>query len=123
MGPRHRDRPHDEHPVAEQRPGDPGGDGDAGQREESRPPGRTTSPPSQWPRGGVGHGRVTPDAAISSSTSGPILVMSPVPMVSTRSPGPASEATTLGASPKSGTYLAAPPGTASATSLPVTPGS
>ena len=50
----------------------------------------------------AGHGVAAPDAAISSSTSGPILVMSPAPMVSTRSPGAASAATTAGTSAKSG---------------------
>src|SRR5262249_37586864 len=51
----------------------------------------------------AGHGRPGPDepgsgggSAIAASTSGPIVVMSPAPIVSTRSPGAASAATTLG---------------------------
>ena len=49
--------------------------------------------------------------------------MSPAPMVRTRSPGRAAAATAAGRSARSGMKRARPPGTASAMSSPLTPGS
>src|SRR5262249_284549 len=110
---------------------DGGDEAKPGQREERGTPPRAN--PRRVRRPGLGHGRAIPDAAApdaaapdaasSSRISGPSLVTSPAPMVSTRSPGTAPAAATPGASPNAPTSIAAPPGTASATSRPVTPGS
>src|SRR5262249_62198783 len=108
--PGHRDGPDDEQPRAEQCPADGGDEAKPGQREERGTPPRAN--PRRVRRPGLGHGRAVPDAAApdaasSSRISGPSLVTSPAPMVSTRSPGTATDATTPGTSPNDSTYLAA----------------
>ena len=85
---------------------------------------RARGPRDGWPSRSEPPGLLTRAASRGPATScGPSAVTSPAPMVSTTSPGSAIFAITWAACARSGRNTARPPGTASATSLPVTPGS
>src|SRR5580658_1571715 len=132
-----------EQPRAEQRPGRAADEADQGQDRDRHGPAaavraagaaRGYSTTRGWAVGGRGlSGFTGPGRAAwpahsfrlprASTSSGPSAVTSPAPMVRTRAPGRAIRETSGATCDRSGTKCARPPGTASAMSAPVTPGS